>query len=89
MHVSEPPKGGTLAAAGVATPNARDNRWPLDLRVYALARKLSVAAPARLERRGLPFGKCCVGQGDRPAHSTNNMPVLSAWNLLRWCNHRG
>ncbi|NLH72990.1 MAG: hypothetical protein GX456_08050 [Verrucomicrobia bacterium] len=35
MLVSNPPKGGTLAAAGAASSNARDNLSPLEFRVYA------------------------------------------------------
>ncbi|NLH73472.1 MAG: hypothetical protein GX456_10510 [Verrucomicrobia bacterium] len=35
MLVSRPPKGGTLAAVGVASPNVQDNPSPLESRVYA------------------------------------------------------
>jgi len=35
------PKGGTLAAEGVASPNARYNRSPLQFRVYAEHRQFN------------------------------------------------
>ncbi|NLH72861.1 MAG: hypothetical protein GX456_07385 [Verrucomicrobia bacterium] len=33
--VTVPPKGGTLTAAGVASPDAPNNPSPLEFRVYA------------------------------------------------------
>ncbi|NLH74751.1 MAG: hypothetical protein GX456_17010 [Verrucomicrobia bacterium] len=35
MLVSKPPKGGTLTAAGPASPDARNNPSLLEYRVYA------------------------------------------------------
>ncbi|NLH73719.1 MAG: hypothetical protein GX456_11755 [Verrucomicrobia bacterium] len=35
MLVSKPPKGGTLTAVGLASPEVQDNPLPLEFRVYA------------------------------------------------------
>ncbi|NLH73001.1 MAG: hypothetical protein GX456_08105 [Verrucomicrobia bacterium] len=35
MLVSKPPKGGTLTAAGVASPKVQSNPSPPEFRVYA------------------------------------------------------
>ncbi len=41
MLVSKPPKGGTLTAAGPASPDARNNPSLLEYRVYAEHRQFS------------------------------------------------
>ncbi|NLH73242.1 MAG: hypothetical protein GX456_09335 [Verrucomicrobia bacterium] len=40
-HEAVSPEGGTLAAVGVASPKAQDNRSPLEYRVYAEHRQFS------------------------------------------------
>ena len=49
-HETLPPKGGTLTAVGVASPNVRDNPSPLESRVYAETRRLLVTPPERQRR---------------------------------------
>ncbi|NLH73470.1 MAG: hypothetical protein GX456_10500 [Verrucomicrobia bacterium] len=41
MLVSNTPKGGTLTAVGVASPNVQDNPSPLESRVYAEHRQFT------------------------------------------------
>ncbi|NLH71781.1 MAG: hypothetical protein GX456_01850 [Verrucomicrobia bacterium] len=41
MPVSKPPKGGTLAAVGAASPDARNNLSPSEFRVYAEHRQFT------------------------------------------------
>ncbi|NLH73594.1 MAG: hypothetical protein GX456_11120 [Verrucomicrobia bacterium] len=75
MLVSRPPKGGTLTVVGVASPDAQDNRSPLESRVYAETTTLPLTAPARQGRRALLLMKCSVRQGGWSAPTTNNLPV--------------
>jgi len=41
MLVSKPPKGGTLAAVGLASPEVQDNPLPPEFRVYAEHRQFT------------------------------------------------
>ena len=41
MLVSKPPKGGTLATVGLASPEVQDNPLPLEFRVYAEHRQFT------------------------------------------------
>ncbi len=41
MLVSNPPKGGTLATVGLASPEVQDNPLPLEFRVYAEHRQFT------------------------------------------------
>ncbi|MGC8991001.1 MAG: hypothetical protein ACP5MD_12850, partial [Verrucomicrobiia bacterium] len=85
MPVSSRLKGGTLTAAGMASPKVRDNRSLLEFRVYAGIGKLSVTGSARRGRRA----ECISGDANRvdpnkvPGSQFGFCPLIVGWRANR------